>query len=257
MRAIASLLVVLLSGCDSRAERVIFTGFDLSATAWRGGNNLYEAGWTQVLSIVEAGDHVYATVINGKGLANGAPVIDFTIRPYSFFIDRHKEYDAAVQAKLEKQREILGNVFKASVPSKRTEIIGFLHAAAHILGAYPSKTAKEVVIWTDGLQEGDEVDLARIVISDEQISRIIETERQAGRLPRLNGVSIWFITSPSVESAQFTTSKLLRLEAFWRKYIQACGGELKTFSPVLVNFGGHMALGNASPTAPRSNSPVD
>src|SRR5437588_12133130 len=100
MKTVASLLVLLLSGCDSRAERVIFTGLDLSATAWHGGNNFYESGWVRVLSTVEGGDHVYATIINGKGLANGAPVIDFTIRSYNRFTDRRKEYDTAVQAKL-------------------------------------------------------------------------------------------------------------------------------------------------------------
>jgi len=67
---------------------------------------------------------------------------------------------------------------------------------------------------------------------------VVEGERQAGRLPHLGGISIWFVTGPSVQSAKFTSSKLLRLEAFWRKYIQACGGDLKAFSPVLVNFGG-------------------
>jgi hypothetical protein len=94
-------------------------------------------------------------------------------------------------------------------------------------------------------------------LTDADISKVIETERQAERLPMLSGISVWFVTSPSVESGQLTTAKLLRLEALWGKYIQACGGQLKAFSPVLVNFGGHMAMGSASPTAPRSNSPVD
>jgi hypothetical protein len=255
MRSVGTLLILLLTCSPCRAERVVFAGFDSSGSARRGGNNPYDAGWMQVLSTVEGGDHIYGSVINEKGLANGAPIIDFTIRPYSFLTDGGREYDAAVRAKLEKQRETLNNIFRNTTPSKRTEIIGFLHSAAQILGAYPPKTVKEVVIWTDGIQEGDEVDLARIAISDEEISKIIETERRSGRLPKLNGVAVWFVTSPSVESTQFTTSKLLRLEAFWRKYVQACGGEVKAFSPVLVNFGGHMAMGNAFPTSPRSNSP--
>jgi hypothetical protein len=247
MKSITTVLVLLSFVSECFAERVIFTGFDLSATAWHGGNP-YDAGFNLILCSVEAGDHVYAAIINGKGLANGAPVVDFTIRAYSFWSDKHKEYDAAVQAKIQKQREILNDKLRSSAPAKRTEIIGFLHAASKILDEYPAKTLKQVVIWTDGLQEGDEVDLARLSITDEQISKIIETERRAGRLPKLNGVAVWFVTSPSVESTQFTTSKLLRLEAFWRKYLQACGADLKAFSPVLVNFGGHMAMGSYAPS---------
>ena len=255
MKALSTLLALLLSGNGCFAERVIFTGFDLSGTAWRGEGNPYDNGLKEVLSTVEGGDHVYGAVINERGLANGAPVIDFGIRPYSFWSDKRNEYEPAVQTKLKMQREALNNVLKSSTPSKKTEIIGFLHSAAQILNGYPAKTVKQIVIWTDGLQEGDEVDLARIVITDEQISKIIETERGAGRLPKLNGVAIWFVTSPSVESTQFTTSKLLRLEAFWRKYLQACGADLKAFSPVLVNFGGHMAMGSDAPSLRRSKSP--
>jgi hypothetical protein len=246
MKALCRILLSLLTASNCFADRVLFAGFDISATAWHGDRNPYDGGWVQVLHTAEGGDHIYGSVINEKGLANGAPAIDFTIRPYSFFFDKRSEYEPAVEAKREKQRQILNNVLKGSIPSKKTEIIGFLQAAAHVLDGYPAKTTKQVVIWTDGLQEGDEVDLAHIVISDEQILKIIETERRAGRLPKLNGVGVWFVTSPSVESSQFTTSKLLRLEAFWRKYLQACGADLKAFSPVLVNFGGHTATGTTS-----------
>jgi hypothetical protein len=244
MKPLGALLALLLFSCACWAERVVFVGFDVSGTAWRGGNNPYDAGWCEVLGTVADGDHVYAAIINEKGLANGAPIIDFTIRPYSFFTDHRKEYEAAVRAKLEKQRAALSAVLKHAAPSKKTEIIGFLHQAAQVLGAYPAKTVKQIVVWTDGLQEGDEVNLTNGSLSDQQISKIIEGERLAGRLPKLNGISIWFVTSPSVESAQVTSSKLLRLEAFWRKYLQASGADLKSFSPVLLNFGGRVATGN-------------
>ncbi len=237
MKSLIFLILPLLTGCACRAERVLIVGFDLSGTAWRGGNNPYDAGWVQALKTVQGGDHVYAAIINERGLLNGEPVIDFTIRPYSLLSDKRTDYDAAVQAKLEKQRQALDRLLKDTAPAKGTEIIGFLHAAAQILGAYPARTIRQVIVWTDSLQEGDEVNLAALPLTADQIAAIIEGERQAGRLPRLSGMSIWFVTGPSVQSAHFASSKLLRLEAFWRKYIQTCGGDLRAFSPVLVNFG--------------------
>src|SRR5215813_11382329 len=104
-RGVFLALLVLVAG-DCRAERVVFVGFDLSGTAWHGGNP-YDTSWRQVLDVVGGGDHVYAAIINEKGLLNGAPVIDFSIRPYRFLTDKRSAYDAAVQAKLEKQRLLL------------------------------------------------------------------------------------------------------------------------------------------------------
>jgi hypothetical protein len=66
---------------------------------------------------------------------------------------------------------------------------------------------------------------------------VIEQERRAGRLPKLDGISIWFVTGPSVQAGQLPSSKLVRLEVFWRKYVQTCGGDLRAFGPTLVNFG--------------------
>ncbi len=181
---------------------------------WRGGNNPYDAGWVQALKTVQGGDHVYAAIINERGLLNGEPVIDFTIRPYSLLSDKRTDYDAAVQAKLEKQRQALDRLLKDTAPAKGTEIIGFLHAAAQILGAYPARTIRQVIVWTDSLQEGDEVNLAKLPLTDDQIAAIIEGERQAGRLPRLSGMSIWFVTGPSVPVCPF---RLKQTASPWKR----------------------------------------
>jgi hypothetical protein len=142
MKTLMSPAIVILSCLACHAECVVFAGFDVSATAWHGESDRYDAAWWQVLNSVKGCDHIYATIINEKGLANGAPAIDFTIRPYNFLWDKRSDYDAAVQAKLAMQRAALSKILKGAKPSKKTEIIGFLHAASHVLGAYPSKTKK-------------------------------------------------------------------------------------------------------------------
>ncbi len=231
------LLTVLFTGCTRSRDRVLCVGFDASATAWRGGNP-YEAGWAQILATSQGGDHIYAALINEKGLANGTPSIDFKIRRYSFLTDKRREYDEAVKVKLDNQRQLLDAALKKSVPAKNTEIIGFLHAAAQIFRAYPGNAVKELVVFTDGVQESGTVNLAKAQITDQEIAKIIDEDRRGGRLPNLKGVAIWFVTGPSLLTAQIGSNKLVRLEVFWTKYVQACGGELRAYSPVLVNFGG-------------------
>jgi hypothetical protein len=212
-------------------------GFDISATAWRGGNP-YDAGWAQILATVQSGNHVYAALINEKGLANGTPPIDFKIRPYDFRVDKSRDYDNAVKAKLEKQRQLLDAALKKSVPSRSTEILGFMHAASQIFRAYPSNAVKELVVFTDGVEESEAVNLMTLQLTDPEIGRVIEDERRGGRLPNLKGVRIWFVTGPSLQTARIGSNKLVRLEAFWTRYVRACGGDLQAYSAVLVNFGG-------------------
>jgi hypothetical protein len=177
-------------------------------------------------------------LINDKGLANGAPVIDFTIRPYSFWRDKRRDYDPAVNAKLETQRQTLAAVLKRQSPSRSTEIIGFLEASSQIFRCYPARAKKNLLLFTDGIQEGESVNLARLALTDREIANIIAAETAAGRLPDLKGIEVWFITGPSLQTTQLRSNRLLRLELFWRRYLTACGADLRAYSPVLVNFGG-------------------
>ena len=187
------LLAVLCTGCGRSRDRVVCVGFDTSATAWRSGNP-YDASFAEILKTSRSGDHIYAALINGKGLANGSPTIDFTIRPYSFVTDKRREYDEAVKTKIAKQRQLLDAALKNSVPSRSTEIIGFLHAASQIFRSYPGNVRKELVVWTDGVQESDSINLAKLPLTDQEIAKIIEEDRRGGRLPNLKGVTIWFVT---------------------------------------------------------------
>lgn len=234
-RILFALILTLIAGLPARAERILFAAFDVSATAFEGHADPYDSSWHDLLQTVHGGDHVFAAVVNERGLANGAPTIDFTIRPFNILYDQSRVYDAAVQKKLQGQERSLDEALKNTPPARGTELIGLLHQAAKILSAYP-RAAKQIVIYTDGIQEGREVDLADKRLSDAEIGKIVETERHAGRLPALSGASVWFVTGPSLHG-QIDTNGLLRLEAFWTQFVQASGGKLKAFSPVLANFG--------------------
>jgi hypothetical protein len=229
-------ILLLLSACGTcRAaeRRILFVGFDVSATAYKSGTNPYAAAWKDLMKTVQDGDRIVATRINEKGLANGTPEINFGIRPYSILKDNRTRFDQAVQVQLDKQTEHLDTILKGSSPARGTEIIGFLDQAAVILAAYP-QAMKQVVVFTDGIQEG-EVDLGPMRLTDQEINAVVARERRAGRLPALNGISIWFVTGPSLHG-QINSSGLLRLAVFWTKFVEASGGKLKAFSPVLANF---------------------
>lgn len=225
-----------LTGQCRASNRVIFVGFDLSATAYQRGSNPYHDGWVQVLNAVSGGgDEVYAAAINGIGLANGAPPINFSVRPRNIFLDKPSDYKAAVDAKLRLQETALDEIVRAATPSRGTSIIGFLHTVAAILAAHPPGPDREIIIFTDGIEESPDINLAKVQLSDVEIKKLIETERRAGRLPALGKMNVFFVTGPSMHG-QVTTDRILRLEAFWREYVKSCGGNLQAFSPVLANF---------------------
>ncbi len=145
-------LLFLGAAYTARAERVVFAGFDVSATAFKGHTNPYDDSWRQVLKTVQGGDHVYGVTLDERGLA-GMPVIDFTVRPYSVLSDQRRIYDALVEKKREDQRLALDALLKNTPAAKGTELIGLLHQAGKILAAYP-QAAKQVIVFTDGIQEG-------------------------------------------------------------------------------------------------------
>ena len=163
MKTMIVLALVLLTGCGQTQLQILYVGVDVSATAFSAGNP-YDAIWAQVLSAVQPGEHVYASLINDKGLSSGSPVIDFTIRPYNFLTDKTAEYDQAVKAKLATQRQALADILKRQAPSQRTEIIGFLHGASQIFRSYPANAKKILLVFTDGLEEG-ELNLARYQVA--------------------------------------------------------------------------------------------
>jgi hypothetical protein len=237
MKTLIVLALLLLTGCSHTRERIVVVGYDTSATAFRTGNP-NDAGWAQVLSATQAGDHVYVALINERGLANGCPVIDFTIRPYNFLTDKTRDYDQAVKAKLAMERQALADILKRQAPSQRTEIFGFIFAAVQIFRAYPPNAERKLLVWTDGIQDGESVNLARLPLTDRDIGDIIASETAAGRLPDLHGIAVWFITGPSLQTTQIGSNRLLRLEVFWRRYLKAAGADLRAYSPVLVDFGG-------------------
>jgi hypothetical protein len=233
-RSILLLFTLLITASSARAERVVFAGFDVSATAFAGHTNPYDEAWYQILKTVQGGDQVFAAVINEYGLTGGAPAINFSIRRFNIFKDQSMAYDAAVAKKLNDQRNALDHLLNNTAPARQTEVIGTLVQAGELLGAF-ARATRQIVLYTDSIQEGRDVNLARVQLSDAEITGIIARERRAGRLPALAGTAVWIITGPSLHG-QVTTAKLLRLEKFWRHFVEASGGHLRSFSPVLSSF---------------------
>jgi len=229
------IFALLLAACSvCPAEKVLFAGFDASGTALEAGSNPYAKAWSELLDKMHGGEHVFASIINEKGLANGAPVIDVATRSFNLLFDHRSAYDQAVKQKLALQKDKLNAILRAAPPSHGTEIIGFLFQAAKILEAYPS-SRRQIVIYTDGIQEGFDVNLARMRLTDAEFSKTIKAEQLASRMPSLKGISVWFVTGPSMRN-QINTNMLLRMEEFWKKFMQAAGGDLRSFAPILANY---------------------
>src|SRR5262249_17239024 len=119
-----------------------------------------------------------------------------------------------------------------------TDLLGFIQSAAQTLQACPATTTRELVILTDGVHQTRALDLARHSLTDDDINRIIGDLKSSGRMPTLTGVRLWFVTPPTVQEGFFTSDQLLRVAAFWRQFAKAAGGDLRSYGPVLVNFGG-------------------
>jgi hypothetical protein len=248
MRTLA-LSVTALVFCEvlnaAAIGRVVIFGCDVSASVLdaekKKGANHCDAELATVLdSIRPETDQLFIYLIDGRGLTAGAPRLSFSYRKFNPFSERDADYTRAVTNKKAQTRRALDDLLARVEPVEGTDLFGFWQNAAQILRSYPASTTRQVVLVTDGVHEttGD-LNFRKTALSDGDIERLIERQRKAGTLPELKNVQAVFVTGLSVQDSRYYDStKLLRVEATWRKWLPACGGSVRSYGPILVNFGG-------------------
>lgn len=233
-------LLAILGAHTARAAdvpAVVFCGLDASLSALgKKGNNPYREPFRLMVDSLRPGDRLFGTTITGAGLAAGTPPIDFQIPAFNMFTDRRASWELRVLRDRKRALQTLDDLLVNSPPARETSIIGFLLQASRLLNQFP-KASRTLAVFSDFVEEDrDFANFVQNPLSDADITKLIESLKQRGALPNLQGVHVWFVQSTAFQQGYIGSAQAVRVELFWRKLITEAKGELKSYSPVLVNF---------------------
>lgn len=132
----------------------------------------------------------------------------------------------------EKKEDLLSTVERLLLAEKtpKTDIISSLHVAERIFKTY--KAYNIIFIIFSDMAETAAFNLYRENLTDVRIDQILKKERADGRLPDLEGVTV-FIVGCGTEG----TERFFALRKFWLRYFEECKANLQK-----KNYGSDYAL---------------
>ncbi|KAB2965152.1 MAG: hypothetical protein F9K16_02580 [Thermoanaerobaculia bacterium] len=116
----------------------------------------------------------------------------------------------------------------AELPQARqSKIIDAVRLASDLLES-AGRPRRTLVIYSDMIEESEELNFFRHVPTTEETQRFLEQQRVAGRLPRLDGVHVLVAgAGAGLYAAKLPSAQLDAVRAFWTAYFAACGAELR------------------------------
>lgn len=231
--------MAFFSGCRNAGEdiqhKIVLVLFDVSpSTSNKSIKDRYSAGFRKVLEGINPGDILVCDGVGGNPLAESDfPVLEkFPV--YDPLKDNRLKYKNRLKAQslkiLSNTQGILNGDGKRS---KGTRILDAMKVAEKVFLTYKSHLPV-LVIFSDGLEQGDGKDFLNRPLSDAGIEDILTKEKANGRLPNLNSVKVYFCGA-GYGTAELTDRKASFDSAILDKILSAmrCGfdsGKIHQFS---------------------------
>lgn len=237
--------LIALSGCNGKSlfrsehDTVVFVLFDVSGST---NSALVRQSYVRDLDPIRQllsreGGTLRGDVIGSEALNTSTIPIDVAFPSYNPVFSTEKKHDEQVRkasALLNKQVE--GALENAPVAS-RSAIMSSLEVAGKILNGDQMRGAsrKILVVFSDMVEESPRYKFPREALTDARIRSIVDAERSAGRLPNLQGVTVWKTGASAVD---LNDDQSRALQAFWVQYFRATGANLEPdhYGSTLLNF---------------------
>lgn len=241
------LLAGLLTSCAGKpaapaaGSSVVFTLFDVSgstnASQIRG---YYYHDFLDIVHDLRDGDSIMGDVITDDTLATSTYPIRETLPHYDMWRFSRLTFE---EAQRRAERELLAQAEKVILHSKaapRTDLMNSFEVAAKIFNGEQCRVCsqKDLIIFSDMVEQSHHYDFTGINLSDARIAAIIADERAGGRLPQLSGVKVWIAGAALKPSAGLDPQKIYQIQTFWLRYLHACGADIDEtrYATRLINF---------------------
>lgn len=243
IRILIVLCLVLVSCRNEESQKTVISLFDQSDSTNKDTiKKNYLNGFKAILSKVNSGDVVVVgSILESSFSTPGLPVNEL-IPPFipssdnPFFLKREKnEADEALTKTKEKiyitaEKLLLRQDLKRKV--LKTGILSSLHVADKIFKTYKNSEGV-LVIFSDMIEDSDEYNFEKEILSTRRIEEIISKEKSAKRIPELTGVKVYIAGATASKREQFFAR-----QNFWLMYFKECGATLlsENYGPTLIKF---------------------
>ncbi len=241
------LLAGMLTSCASKhaapasAPSVVFTLFDISGST--NAPRIRQYYYHDFLSIVHElsdGDMIMGDVITDDSLATSTYPIHQTLPAYDMWRFSRLTYLEAQRRAEQEVRAQAQKVILHSNYASSTDLMNSFELAAKIFNGeeWHSSAHKDLIVFSDMVEQSHHYDFTGIDLSEERIAQIIADERAGGRLPNLHGVKVWVAGAALKPSAGLDPRKIYQIQDFWLHYFHACGADIdeNRYATRLINF---------------------
>ncbi len=231
---VSMLLILGLYGCHNKERPsliICFVDYSESALSSR---SYYQDQLQKIGDTLKPGDRILLFRITDKTQTDAIPILDSGEYPRSSMIENPiiykqqcEEFKSRFVAKIQSAYEDInsGNI------SKYTDILGVFVIAEDIVSDLESYNAK-LIILSDGLNDsillGRRYNFEKDKINDKYCSDLINTLEQNNLIPKLPGVSVYFIGVSSAQGDK-NDERLAEVRKFWQTYIEHTGAKLKGY----------------------------
>ena len=227
---VAFLASTAINGCRrEQPPKIVFTDFDVSVST-AASRPQYRRDFEKVLASLKESDVVVEDHITENPLAGSTPA-RIGMPENNVWKTNQMQYEASMRKAKDTARKAADDllsekrVTRSGSPPEHTRILDSLRIAERVLDGC-GKHRKVLVIFSDGMEQSEDYDFTNMALNEEDVKRIIQTERDRGGLPDLSGVRVYIAGASAARIGGIPSKKILAVEDFWLRYLRACGADL-------------------------------
>lgn len=186
------------------------------------------------------GEVIMGDVITHNTLATASFPINQSFPVYNTWRTNPLQHSQAIKRATDQVCEQAKHLVLDSCPSSKTDLMNAFQLADKVFnGSRCGKSrSKILVVFSDMIEQSPRYDFSGERLTERRAEDIIQQERNAGRLPQLQGVKVWVAGATASARGGLSPQRIHDIQAFWIRYFKACGADLTgdRYAATLINF---------------------
>lgn len=222
------------------AGKVVMVLVDSASTADAEARQRVNRDFAALVGAMGGGDVLIGDVISENPLATSSMPLDIRFpRPA-------QGAGQGAQTRMTRLRreasDIVTSWTATSPTSSQKDLFGALLFASKVVNGsrHAGAPSRNLVLFSDMVHETPRLNLVTDSLTSDAVGRIIDTEREAGRLPDLSGVDVWVAGATAATRGGLDPERILLIQTFWLRFLRECGANVAPdrYASTLINFPG-------------------
>ncbi len=245
------MLVILLSisceifdgkkSTEKSSSKIVCILFDLSlSTASSDVRHAYAKDLKLIMKNMNPGDVMVGGLITEKSISELEFSIQFEFPSFKPTTDNilmrqaeARKFDSTFQEIKDSLQVVAQNtILDFNKRILKTEIMSALQVVERVFKSYPD-LRRVLVVMSDMIEDSKFYNFYHENLTKNRIRKIIENEREQGRLPDLQNANVYVVGAMANN-----TNKFLNIRNFWIDYFKACGANLteENYGTAMIKF---------------------